>query len=343
MDLVEPREVEVPTDTITIICDPKLTEGVVQLLLRQREQAGEMSLSKEYHRMSEEIYDRYPISERNDPTFDEEFETLNYKFFERRGFLDLIREALNEYPVIGEKVGEVVIKKTYIRDKAEANLAGRIISDDERGELKVINLTLSVDLFEDLPYLRKFLRHELMHVIDMLDESFGYEDTKLGESPAEELIIYRRYGAIWDTYINSRLIKMGKETTSDKDGCRIEFEGCYGGLPPKERLGCFEGIWQTERLTHRQILEMTRDVEKLREIAVAVSDEAMDEASKKKRVHLPGSICPMCRFPTHHWVDGEAIDKEVIDLILKDLPNWNPADGACERCVEVYKLRAGKW
>lgn len=334
------------SEGLNIICDPRLVEGVVRLMMRLREQTGDMSISDDYYREADAIYNKYPLEERSNRAFDEEFESLNYRFFIRCGLLDLIKRVLDEYPIISEEVGEIVIKKAYIREKSEANLVDRRIIDDKKGELKVVNISLSEDLFEDLSYLEKFLRWEVMHVVDMLDKSFGYEDTKFGESPAEEFIVRQRYGVMWNMYINSRLIRMGRETPFDKDLCRLEFYRCYAGLSAKEMFGCFEGLWQADRLTHRQIVEMVGDVERLLSISTAVKDETAVEAGKAKRVHLSGSLCPICRFPTYHWVDAEDIDKNIMELILKDLKglsSWNPEDGACERCVEVYKLKAGKW
>ena len=31
----------------------------------------------------------------------------------------------------------------------------------------------------------------------------------------------------------------------------------------------------------------------------------------------------------------------VIDFYNKDFPDWENKDGGCDRCIEVYELRAG--
>lgn len=318
--------------TPNIICDPKLVESVMDIIIRGHAREGDLRLFNEYHSDADRIYDRYPVTDRNDHGFEGEFEALNHKFFGRLGLLDLVRESLNEYPAIAERVEKVVIKKSLIMDRTGADLVNR-----------TVNFTLTADLFEDPSYLKKFMRHELMHVMDMLDESFGYEGSMPGENPAEEFIVSRRYGVIWDIYITSRLERMGKESALDKEGCMMQFEGCYADLPVIERRGSFEALWQAESLTHRQIAEMAGDAGKLLEISIPAGDEVFDRGGKTGRIHLAGALCPICRFPTHRWFADEAIEKEVRDLIVEDLPVWNPGDGACERCIEVYKLKAGRW
>jgi len=71
-------------------------------------------------------------------------------------------------------------------------------------------------------------------------------------------------------------------------------------------------------------------------------DEGFTEEDQNY-IHLPGSPCPLCKFPTYNWVDDpESIcDEMVIEAIQIDFPDWESKDGACDRCVEVYELRAG--
>jgi hypothetical protein len=40
--------------------------------------------------------------------------------------------------------------------------------------------------------------------------------------------------------------------------------------------------------------------------------------------------------------DPESIcDEMVIEAIQIDFPDWESKDGGCDRCIEVYELRAG--
>jgi len=46
---------------------------------------------------------------------------------------------------------------------------------------------------------------------------------------------------------------------------------------------------------------------------------------------------PPLSLPTYSW--AEAFEEEVIELIKRDFQNWQPQEGACERCSEVYSVR----
>ena len=87
----------------------------------------------------------------------------------------------------------------------------------------------------DITHLKKFFRHELMHVVDMLDEKFGYKEGKLAKLPVEETIVREKYKLFWDIFIDSRLEKRGKETVQSKDERFGEFEKLYARLPADGR------------------------------------------------------------------------------------------------------------
>ena len=46
--------------------------------------------------------------------------------------------------------------------------------------------------------------------------------------------------------------------------------------------------------------------------------------------------------PDHSWVEdmGNKLETYVLDFIRENHPGWDIEFGACDRCVEVYKLRA---
>lgn len=68
------------------------------------------------------------------------------------------------------------------------------------------------------------------------------------------------------------------------------------------------------------------------------------DAELMKNINIPGSLCPMCKFPTYHWVKElnpeSENDKKVIDKIRVDFPAWEPAEGGCGRCMELYSMKA---
>ena len=136
-------------------------------------------------------------------------------------------------------------------------------------DIKNIGMKIRSEHFFDPPNLRRQLRHEFMHVSDMIDEKFGYTYDRLPQvsSPVEENIIRDRYRIIWDIYIDSRLIRQGKETVSDKENQHREFEALYLKIPYSQREVIFENLWGAENLTHHDILDMANDARKVLELA----------------------------------------------------------------------------
>ncbi len=315
--------------------DPKLAEAVVMLEISRRETEGDLSLQKEYHSVGDTFYD-LPVEER-----EEEFEKLHNSLFLKLGYEGVIKDALKEFPSLEEKVDYINISKSDFGE--EANLMKKGL--DDTSALHRIRIKIRPEMFLDHPQLRKVLRHELMHIMDILDDTYGYETKIDAANPTEETFIRDKYRIIWDIYIDSRLAKEGKETVIDKDKKFLEFSSLYQKFPYSQRVAVFEGLWATERMTHREILDMARDPVKLVEKAEMVSGTEIME--KKKKMHLPGALCPMCRFPTFYWVEelkpDDEKDKKIMDAIKEDFPGWEPEEGACERCAEIYKMRAGVW
>jgi hypothetical protein len=103
----------------------------------------------------------------------------------------------------------------------------------------------------------------------------------------------------------------------------------------------FEGLWQTSFFTHSELIEMASDTLRVMDRAVEVEGGEIPETENKIML-MPGFPCPLCRFPTYSWVEdmGNKLEPYVLDFIRENHPGWDIEFGACDRCVEVYKLRA---
>jgi hypothetical protein len=111
-------------------------------------------------------------------------------------------------------------------------------------------------------------------------------------------------------------------------------------------MAIFDGLWQMATLTHPQIWEMATDTGMLLQKfgAHPGTGEALDKELLGQSTLLPGSLCPICRFPTFNWADDlDQFHKDAIKLIQEDNPNWTIENGACEQCVEGYEARAEQW
>lgn len=299
--------------------DPSLIEAVVVMAIKRREEAGDLHPLQQYHALTDPIYERVPLKAR-----EAGFEKVHREFFLQLGFGEAPTEALEEFPGLEGKVEEVFIGKALSRQEEGADLG----HDRTR-----IGVKVRPERFGDSQALRSYLRHELQHLADMLDPAFGYvREERLASSPAEENFIRERYRLIWAVFIDGRFARQGKETIATKGERFRDFETLCPKFPHPQRLVIFESLFGAERLTHAEILAMAKDPNCLLE---RVGEDSL--GGLPQRVLLPGSPCPLCRFPTYSW--AEAFEEEVIELIKRDFPNWQPQEGACERCSEVYSVR----
>jgi hypothetical protein len=180
-----------------------------------------------------------------------------------------------------------------------------------------------------------------MHARDMMDPEFDYEDAFIPGNPSMRNLITARFRLLWNVYVDSRLARKGIKSVIPKESRFREFDNYYRKIPDKQRRAIFEGLWQSERLTHEELLSMATDLDTLINQFVDYTDEFTEE--DREFIHLQGSPCPLCKFPTYNWVDDveSVCDEMVVEAIKIDFPDWESKDGGCDRCIEVYELRAG--
>lgn len=309
--------------------DPNLVEEVIFRELKTKEESGDFTFTNEYHSLMDPVYENFPLDER--PA---EFKKIEWDFFRKFGFFNLVKEIFDEFPELEEKVaGGVIAKARNPFDEGSSITKG----PSEEPQQKRIVVRLLSDRFQETTYLKKLLRHELIHVSDMLNDSFGYRDERLGCNPMEESIIKERYGVFWDIFVDSRLIREGKETVLDRESRYMEFESLYKKIPSEVKIAVFDVLWQDNHLTHDRILELAKDVNKVMEISEGLP---LHSVQKAKKTLLPGAQCPLCQFRSYNWVENLEQEPYLIDSIKKDFPDWEYEDGICERCFEVYKLRS---
>ena len=236
-----------------------------------------------------------------------------------------------------ERIKEVVVKRGINKVDEGSNVLNRV-SGNPIIEMRVLASRFSNP--EEAQELDAFLIHEFMHAKDMVDPEFDYEDAFIPGNPSVKNLITARFKLLWNMYVDARLARMGVVSVQPKESRYREFDNFYRKIPDKQRKGIFEGLWQTEKLTHEELLSMATDLDTLMSKYVDPGDMTDEE---KDFIHLQGSPCPLCKFPTYNWVDDpESIcDEMVIEAIQIDFPDWESRDGGCDRCIEVYELRAG--
>jgi hypothetical protein len=236
-----------------------------------------------------------------------------------------------------ERIQAVFVKRAINKVDEGSNVLSRT-SNKPIIEMRVLASRFNNP--EEAQELNAFLIHEFMHAKDMVDPEFDYEDAFIPGNPSVKNMITARFRLLWNIFVDSRLERMGVVSVLSKQARFREFDNFYRKIPEKQRKGIFEGLWLTEKFNHEELLSMATDLDTLMSKFVEVGEMAEEE---RDYIHLQGSPCPLCKFPTYNWVDDpESIcDEMVIEAIQIDFPDWESKDGACDRCVEVYELRAG--
>jgi len=308
--------------------DPSLIEEVIFGELKAREGKGDFSFTLEYHSRIDPVYENFPSEER--PS---QFKKIEWDFFKKIESPKIIREIFDEFPELEGKVaGGVIAKAVNPFDEGSYLTKGM---NQAAGQKRIV-VKLLPDRFQESSYLRKLVRHELMHASDMLSESYGYRDERLGGNPMEESIVKERYSTFWDIFVDGRLIRKGRETIADREIRYREFESLYKKIPDEVKTAIFDVLWQDEHLTHDKILGLAKDANEVMKISDGLT---ISPSFKRKKTISPGAQCPLCQFRTYHWAENIEQDAYLVDAIKKDFPRWEPEDGVCGQCVEAYKVR----
>src|SRR5207249_308114 len=339
--VASPRRRENPLMEIRF--QPALLQEVIDSFIEKTEREGDPTYYKEFHELADPIYEKFSLDDR-----EPEFKKLYQYLFGIWGFSDIVRDAFNEFPSLKDRIGIVLVKGVLKEDQEGVDILRKwgsvereLAKEFEEKGLKGVGIKLIPRRFYD-PALTRYCRHELTHISDMLDPAFNYDpDTKVGQNPGEETLILHRYRVLWCLNIDSRLIRTGKESMLSKEDRFKEFRSWYRKIPPTQLKSVFEGLWQAESLIHSELVEMASDTLRVMDRAVEVEGGEVPETQNKVML-MPGFPCPLCRFPTYSWVEDleNKLEKYVLDFIRDNHPGWDTEFGACDRCVEVYKLRA---
>lgn len=337
-----------------IVLDPALLEEVILSEIKRQEDIGDLRYFNQYRQRADIIYDLYQSDQPEEREI--QFQRLHEKLFFKWGFANSIIEAIDEFTDLVKTIELIVVKKAVSKTEEAADLI--IEPSDTHIDInikgKAIGLKLLAARFEDPKSLRKFLRHELMHISDMLDAEFGYKLQRLADSPMEENIIRDRYKILWDIYIDSRLecFESEKKSLSTKDQRYSEFEALYKKLNPIQVKNIFDSLWDLKKLSHDEIVEMSKDTaeflkhlkKKSMNMNLTGSND-IDNPKTEANPILPGSKCPLCGFPSYYWYHWpEETDQllQVVEKIKEDFPNWQAEDGCCERCAERYIMQSSQ-
>jgi hypothetical protein len=173
------------------------------------------------------------------------FAALHRRWFERFGMAGPVLAALEERGLQQHAVR--VVRARAARDQLADLLTGS-------AEVRLL-VRLTPEALVEPDRLRALLRHELMHVRDMLDPEFAYDPhlPPLDRGGPPEALVRARYHAVWDVTIDGRLDRDGLVDAGTRDRRLLEFAAAFPALGADAAHAFIR--WWTERApAHAAIL-----------------------------------------------------------------------------------------
>jgi hypothetical protein len=268
-----------------------------------------------FHREREKLYSILDPDDRNIAFF-----KLHLEWFREWGLENLLVTLLREFPLLTSQLCVLAVRKTRHKNDEGAELYV-----NETGQRSAI-LALRPESFERDAALRDYVRHEFMHLNDMLDPAFGYSPglDLPGLNGAQQRLARERYRLLWDITIDGRLAAAGHTPMSGREHHAAAFARGYSFWPLERQTNTFHSLWRNNAPRHAEFLALIADPRGLRE------------------AHRPGpgGSCPLCGFPTFAWADAEALRPEILARIAVEFPFWTQKQGLCGRCLETYQAAA---
>ncbi|MDQ7843964.1 MAG: hypothetical protein QN141_02790 [Armatimonadota bacterium] len=289
-----------------------LQEAVVELLLRRRAEAGDAALYEPYRRAADRIYVQHVRPEDRRQAF----RLLSARFFEILGGGRPVTDAAGALP---PQVDEIIVSRAWSRTEEGADL-GR--------DRRTVGVRLRPARFEAPADLTRFLRHEFGHIVDVLDETFGYGEG-LPDPAGAGRPVGEQFRFLWDCSVDGRAVRAGNSpwrTRAEYEEAGVQI---FAWMPAPAARAIVTRLWDGDRPTYPMLLRLASD----RAALAAFAGVAVEEGDPPPPA---GGRCPLCRFPTYEW--ATTIEEAVAARIRTDFPDWHPRLKACARCVEGYAV-----
>jgi hypothetical protein len=272
-----------------------------------------------YHRERSRLYEIAASEER-----ERAFHDLNARWFARLGLADPIETAVGEQPLVLSKVGHCLVAGAPEKKAEGAELFVTPEAAAGQKEKPTACILLQPKALLNAASLLAFLRHELLHVADMLDPNFGYEPALPAAEggPTHDRLLKDRYRALWDATIDGRMARRGWATAAVRNERREDFARAFPMLGERTE-DLFGGFFDRDPHTHAELVAF-----------------ASDPRTGLRETASPGSRCALCGFPTYDFEpEPSRLPSKLVAGIHLDFPRWRPADGLCSQCAELYRTR----
>lgn len=300
---------------IPLYYDSGLVEEAVFLAIESHPKA------KKFHRERDRIYRIAHPEER-----ERAFRDLHQGWFLQLGLAEQIEEAIGEQPLLSSEVKSCLVSRAPGKQEEGAEL---FVNPEEKlseKQRRTVSIFLTPESLLHPSPLLTFLRHELMHITDMIDPGFGYEpDLPVAEGgPTHDRLLKERYRVLWDATIDGRMTRRGWGAEALREERLREFCHTFP-MFGEESESLFSRFFDREAHTHVEF------------VAFVLEPRAI--AGTPQGPHS-GSRCPLCNFPTYTFEpEPERLSPELVLQITQDFPRWHPSHGLCRQCADLYRAR----
>lgn len=207
------------------------------------------------------------------------FRAAHGDLFRRFGLDGLVPHAVDEFPLLAEHLNCCLVREAERTRAQSVDLYTRKSdSSNEVGEPTLI-IALCPESLLDHQQLTPWLRRQLQHVEDMVNERFGYDTRLPAVSPVQQNLIRDRYAVLWDIYVEGRLIRSGKLDDSAIQQLWVSFSKAFrldGQCPSRTT---FERLLETNELTHTQMMFWATNLEVFSEIVEGENHARIQESN----------------------------------------------------------------
>lgn len=255
---------------------------------------------------------------------DAAFREAHLRWFVRLGLHRPVEEAIEERGELSGRVAQVRVLRALTRQEEGADLFDRALPDAAGRRQPLLALRLRPSLLLDAEPLCALLRHELMHVADMLDPAFGYERSlpPSDDGPSADNIVRDRYRVLWDSTIDGRLARAGLAHPNARAARCREFAATFSMLG--DRAGHTFDEWFDRIVPTHQ----------------AVAAFALNPPGPLGDHRGGTGRCPLCRFPVASLDrHPERLTAAARSLIEREYPSWSIDRGLCPQCLDLYEAQ----
>jgi hypothetical protein len=252
------------------------------------------------------------------------FRELHAAWFARLGLEAPLAGVLGEEPAATVGIARWLMARAGSRGGEGAEL---FVAGEGGARRQTVVVRVCPDTLADPGRFGAFLRREVAHLADMLDPRFGYTP---GLGPVTggipDALLRERYRVLWDTVIDGRLDRLGRAAAGARAARLREFAAAFAMLGPRVEAA-FERFFGAAAPTHAELMRF------------AVNPGG--SSGRDGRRLWPGDACPLCRLPAHVFEpDPDGLPGVVREQIRGRHPRWQPADGLCRQCADLYRAGA---